>query len=87
MVSMTRAPLVAVGTACPILSYPAIADQPNQTAQAPTSFWARDVLSGSWGGLKSTLSDDGITIGVTEQAVTSNVITGAPGRAMNLLAY
>ncbi|WP_414668378.1 hypothetical protein [Acidiphilium multivorum] len=47
MVLKTRAMLVAIGPVCLLASYPADADQPNQTAHAPTSFWTRDALFGS----------------------------------------
>ena len=76
MVSKTRAMLMAFGAVCLLISYSAGADQPNQTAQTPTSFWTRDALFGSWDGLKPWLSNNGITVGVTEQAVTSNVLGG-----------
>lgn len=52
------------------------ADQPNQTTPAPASLWQRDALFGSWGGLKSWLAGNGVTLGATEQAVPSNVLGG-----------
>lgn len=76
MASKTRAMLVALGPICLMVNHPAGADQPNQTTPAPNPFWTRSALFGSWDGLKPTLRDEGITIGVNERAVTSNVLGG-----------
>ncbi|GBR75119.1 carbohydrate-selective porin OprB [Acidiphilium acidophilum DSM 700] len=75
MASKTCAMLVAFPI-CLMINYPAGADQQNQTTPAPTTFWTRNALFGSWDGMKPTLSDNGITIGFNEQAVTSNVLGG-----------
>ncbi|MCW8308626.1 carbohydrate porin [Acidiphilium sp. PA] len=68
--------LAALGPICLMINYSSCADQPNQTTPAPTSFWTRNALFGSWDGLKPDLSNNGITTGVNEQAVTSNVLGG-----------
>ncbi len=47
------------------------------TAAAPKSIWERDTLTGSWNGIRSSLEDAGITLGLQEQSeVWANVAGG-----------
>jgi porin len=56
---------------------PCAASHAQQAAQEPPDFWHRDTLTGDWGGLRTTLADQGIAITATYTAeVFANVQGG-----------
>jgi len=45
-------------------------------APKPTGFWERDTLTGDWGGLRSRLADQGVSLSATEIAETLGNVSG-----------
>ena len=46
----------------------AVAQTGSQQPETPPSIWQQDTLTGNWGGLRTRLQDDGITLGLQEQS-------------------
>src|SRR6202012_3683901 len=57
--------LVAIGL---VWSGAAAAQSGAQQPETPPSIWQQDALTGNWGGLRTHLQDDGITLGLQEQS-------------------
>ena len=58
LLSLSLAALVAVPVAAAAQSAP----------QPPSGLWNQDTLTGNWGGLRTTLQNDGISLGLQEQS-------------------
>ena len=61
-------PLLALTAAVSLLPLVAVAQTGSQPSSAPPGLWQQDTLTGDWGGLRTTLLNDGITLGLQEQS-------------------
>jgi porin len=60
--------LLALTAAVSLLPLVAVAQAGSQPTPASPGLWQQDTLTGDWGGLRTTLLNDGITLGLQEQS-------------------
>ncbi|HUB11232.1 MAG TPA: carbohydrate porin [Acetobacteraceae bacterium] len=65
--------LIAIGL---VSSWSAAAQTASQQPGTPPGIWDQDTLTGDWGGLRTRLTNDGITLGLQEQSEGWANLTG-----------